>query len=529
MAKKEGSDSSGAWKELGLKLPGWVYAALAKSKTMPEEFDNPEKVLGKGTSIKVVNVVLEAMGRKPLAESTEVEPEAKKKAEPKAKPVKEEPKEDPGLEVMKETRKVLDKRKDEIIAEAVAETPKTPTKIISKPKKAKESEGGVPKTAKERIKLALSVVQQMSIEQYGVDLKLVGVASDPQIAERIDYELLPTGITALDAICDGGIPRGKFTVLCGPEQSAKTSLALKIIATDQARDPESVWLWADSEGAFDWDWARKQGVDLDRILFVLPNLMEVMMQECVRVMRTGSVKGVVFDSLGAMVPIADVKKKRDDKEWTKTLSETNVAEVARRLSVFFRVANIPANQMKVAVICIAHVYTPIGDDYKEFEVKGGNALKHWAHLRLMMTSRKGDQDRKVKILMPDGNERDMLVAKEIVCSADKTRQGPHAGHKVAIPFVFGQGLSEVESIIQAAFAWGVIQTKGAWYYHSSFPERTEGKGDRWINGREKAEEFIRKNPDCFSAILEDYGNAVVQHEVGSKAESGPADAESSEE
>jgi hypothetical protein len=85
-------------------------------------------------------------------------------------------------------------------------------------------------------------------------------------APRTIREVAPTGIAAVDAILDGGLPIGAISELTGPESSGRTSLVLafvaKCIGTDQ------VCAWVDATDALDPESAAASGVDLRRLLWV---------------------------------------------------------------------------------------------------------------------------------------------------------------------------------------------------------------------------------------------------------------------
>lgn len=378
--------------------------------------------------------------------------------------------------------------------------------------RAKAAETVKPLTAAERIKVALSAVKRKEDDSVGgIEVPLIGTAREFINSGVLHSEKIATPFPALNAILDGGIPRGRFTVVAGPEQSCKSTLTQCIVGEDQRVEQDGVWLWLDAEHSFDAPYAEKNGIDLDRLLVIQPDLMEHMCQRAIEVVITGAVRGIVIDSVGGFTPWEEVKSKRDDKEFiTRTMAENNMAALAKRIGQFFRMMNVPAARTKTACILIGHVYTPIGDTYgPEFVVKGGNALKHWSHLRIMTRRKKGDQDEKLERTMPDGTVKQLYTAYEAVFTVDKTRQGAHYAHEVSIPYVYGTGLSNERSIIDMAFAYQIITAKGAWYGHRSFPERTPGQGDGWLQGRDKAEKYILEHPDVFSSVLKDVGAAIA--------------------
>src|SRR5438874_5314210 len=81
-----------------------------------------------------------------------------------------------------------------------------------------------------------------------------------------DRDVVPTGITALDARLGGGFPRGQLSELVGPRSSGRTSVLLRMIAAATARG-ELVAL-VDALDRLDVVSAAAAGIDLDRLLWI---------------------------------------------------------------------------------------------------------------------------------------------------------------------------------------------------------------------------------------------------------------------
>jgi len=70
---------------------------------------------------------------------------------------------------------------------------------------------------------------------------------------------LPSGIFPLDLAIGGGIPRGKATMIWGPESSGKTNLILCLIKMHQLLFPHLTCVFCDAEHSFDPVWAKAMG------------------------------------------------------------------------------------------------------------------------------------------------------------------------------------------------------------------------------------------------------------------------------
>jgi hypothetical protein len=96
-------------------------------------------------------------------------------------------------------------------------------------------------------------------------------------AQKTIHETYATGIAAVDALLEGGLPVGAISEVTGPECSGRTSLALSLVA-GRTREGQ-VCAWVDAEDALDPESAAACGVSLRQLLWV----------RCRRVAGTGKV------------------------------------------------------------------------------------------------------------------------------------------------------------------------------------------------------------------------------------------------
>src|SRR5215468_1312560 len=78
--------------------------------------------------------------------------------------------------------------------------------------------------------------------------------------------VLPTGVGALDACLQGGLPRGQLSELTGPQSSGRTTLLLQTMAAVTRRGEIAALI--DTFDRFDVGSAAAAGVDFDRLLWV---------------------------------------------------------------------------------------------------------------------------------------------------------------------------------------------------------------------------------------------------------------------
>lgn len=144
-------------------------------------------------------------------------------------------------------------------------------------------------------------------------------------------ERLPTGVFPFDLATGGGIPKGRATILFGPESSLKTTLALLAIAELQRSDPSKHCAFLDIENALDPAWARKLGVDTDKLLYATPEFAEQGIDLVEDLLLAEDVGIVVLDSIAALTSAFELTQSAEDQPVGR--SGLNGSKLARRVSV----------------------------------------------------------------------------------------------------------------------------------------------------------------------------------------------------
>lgn len=163
---------------------------------------------------------------------------------------------------------------------------KVPTKAVTVPKKASE--------------LAALIVQMK--KEHG-DKTIVRGSEVP------DVKRIPTGIFEFDFATGGGFPRGKYSMIFGPEGSCKTNITYKAIANAQ-RLPGycNKVVLLDLEHSFDRHWAAQFGIDVDALIVVKPGYGEEAVDIFDGMLHADDVALVVIDSLAVVVSSKEVEQ-----------------------------------------------------------------------------------------------------------------------------------------------------------------------------------------------------------------------------
>jgi len=274
--------------------------------------------------------------------------------------------------------------------------------------------------------------------------------------EREKIDVIPSGCLSLDiALGIGGFPRGRIIEIYGNESSGKTTLALQALA--QAQKKNGIAAFIDAEHALDVEYAKKLGVDVDKLIVSQPDFGEQALEIVDSLVRSNMVDMVVVDSVAALVP-------KDEIEGA--MGDMHVGLQARLMSQALRKLAGNVNKSKTIVIFINQIRMKIGVMYGNPETTtGGVALKFYSSVRIEV--RKGNQIREGKEAI--GNETNIKVVKNKM--APPFREAP-------VDMVYGRGITRENDLFNLALEANIIQRKGAWfsYFDENNNEISLGQG-----------------------------------------------------
>lgn len=294
-------------------------------------------------------------------------------------------------------------------------------------------------------------------------------------------EAIPSGSLSLDiATGIGGIPRGRVTEVYGPESSGKTTLTLHVIAEAQKKGGKAVFI--DAEHAFDPKYAKAIGVNLEDLIISQPDYGEQALEIAETLIRSGVVDVVVIDSVAALVPKAELEGDIED---------SNVGLHARLMSKAMRVLKGAVNKSNTALILINQIREKVGVMFGNPETTtGGRAIKFFADMRLEV--RKKD--------LKDAGEK---VGSKVKVKVVKNKLAPPF-KEAEFDVIYGEGISKEGELLDLGEEIGIIKKSGAWYSY----------GDQKIGqGREKAREFLKQNPEIADEIEKQIRERYLENET----------------
>jgi len=298
-------------------------------------------------------------------------------------------------------------------------------------------------------------------------------------SRHLDIEVIPTGSLALDiALGVGGVPRGRIVEIFGPESSGKTSLSLSIVA--EAQKKGGLAAFVDAEHAFEPDYAKKIGVDLDELLISQPDTGEQALEIVETLIRSNAVDIIVIDSVAALVPRAEIEGEMGDSV---------MGVHARLMSQALRKITGAVSKSKTVVIFINQIRMKIGVMFGNPETTtGGKALLFYSSVR--MDVRRIEQIKHGEEIV--GNRVRVKVVKNKVAPPFRTAE---------FEMLFKSGLSVAGEAIDLGVRYGVISKAGSWLTLAD-PKALKEENDKLGQGREAARAYLENNPKLLAKISE---------------------------
>jgi recombination protein RecA len=291
----------------------------------------------------------------------------------------------------------------------------------------------------------------------------------------IDVETIPTGSLSLDIALGGGVPKGRIIEIYGPESSGKTTLTLHVVA--EVQKSGGVAAFIDAEHALDPAYAKRLGVDTEKLLVSQPDSGEQALEIVETLVRSNAVDIVVVDSVAALVPQAEIEG---------DMGDSHMGLQARLMSQALRKLTAIISRSKCTVIFINQLRMKIGVMFGNPETTtGGNALKFYASVR--MDIRRTSQIKSAEEVL--GNRVRVKVVK----------------NKIAPPFreaefdiMYNQGISREGDVLDLAIAKGIMTKAGAWIAYG---------GENIAQGREAGKQYLKDNPKVLEKVAKEVKDA----------------------
>lgn len=282
------------------------------------------------------------------------------------------------------------------------------------------------------------------------------LANDPVLP--IDF--ISTGISTLDHILGGGIPRNRITLEFGQYASGKTFLTQKIIESVQKSG--GLAAFCDAELKLDPEWVENTGVDLSQLLVIQDNRGEQVLDIVMELVQ--DVDLVVVDSIAALVP---------QGEGETGMSQDTIGGQARLINKFFRklLPRLrPQDGGRAAVVMLNQVRKTIGGYIPLDSYPGGAAQQFYSSI-IMKVSRGTWHTEDGKFL-----DKSVKLRTGFDINVRTEKNSVHRPfQQVSIPFSFTGEIDPVRSLARMGIDEGVVNHTGQIYEFGNVRGRGQGK------------------------------------------------------
>lgn len=317
-------------------------------------------------------------------------------------------------------------------------------------------------------------------------------------------EYVSSGSLALDfALGTGGFPTNRAVEIAGFEGTGKTTLGLLAMANFIDAFPDKGAVILDLEHKLSNEWVEKLiGRErASKVILVWPDTIEQATDMYIQCCEGGLVSYVLLDSIGG-APTQRVFNKSAEigNMGGNAIGVTRFAQFASVMSSKYNVCTVGVNQAR--------------DDmsgYQRHTTPGGRAWKHACVARIQMKQGKDKFYANI-----DGDK--LQVGYSVVAKVVKNQMA--APYRVASwPFYnleteeFGFGIDRLSEISRLSMAVGVVEQRGAWYYHDSLPD---GK----IKSQARLLDYLKDNKDFQDLLAKQTIDAVGDRGLNAVAPSG---------
>ncbi len=269
---------------------------------------------------------------------------------------------------------------------------------------------------------------------------------------EFSYKRIPFTSPRMNYCTFGGIPIGKITEFYGEEHGGKTTTALDIVANYQNMSDARDVLYIDAENTLDVEWAKKIGVNVDKMYILQPKSQsaEEIFQIICEAVDTGEVGLWVLDSIGALL---------SQQELDKTLEDKTYGGIAKALTLFGKKIEMLMQRHKCTGIGINQMREDLNSTWGGQTTPGGKAWKHFCAVRMQFS--------RGKFIDEKGNEltrsAESPAGNIVMMSMTKNKTCPPVRRTGFYTLNYETGIDYLRDLVEVAIKYGIVDKHGAWF------------------------------------------------------------------
>lgn len=298
-------------------------------------------------------------------------------------------------------------------------------------------------------------------------------------------ELLPLASTRLTNALNGGLGKGRFSMIFGSTSSGKTALVLQSIAMWQKMGKTVAFF--DVEKTWDAEWAEKLGVNPAEVILS----QEVSVDKIINkgnILLEAGVDVLVIDSISMIMPSAFI----DTDSSMKNSEDTN--QIGARAKAITKMCNSFAyTNENTCIIMISQMTTDIHPTYTQLVHTGGKKAEYVCSQIVKLTSSNTDAQQIKGIVYVNDLAIEKKMGRKVSFNVTKNKLGPQSGSGDYDFYYDGErlGVDSIGEILDDAVAYNYItKGKAGMYYY---------KEEKW-KGRPNAIQALQNNDKLLNEI-----------------------------
>jgi recombination protein RecA len=320
---------------------------------------------------------------------------------------------------------------------------------------------------------------------------------DPKIRKRIGpgvgikTEFQPTPSPGLNEALGGGFPYGRQVLLWGSKSSAKSSLCLQTIG--MAQKEGKLCAWVDAEMSYDEEWAKKLGVDTEKLIYSAARSINDMVDVTVALLHAG-VDMIVIDSISSLLPAVYFEK--DSTELRQLDQTKQIGAESKDLKHAWMMINYANNQEKPALIlAISQARNNITAMYTQSVPTGGLSTQFMSSTIVKLFSSSSDTQAIKKKIKSGDKLIEAKVGRKVRWEVTNSKTSA-PGDSGEYDFYYRGdtvGIDSIGDLVDTAELRGLVERTGAWYI---LPDGSK------IQGRDGFVNRVKEDPELYKSILE---------------------------
>ena len=321
--------------------------------------------------------------------------------------------------------------------------------------------------------------------------------------KKAEYDKIKFTSPRLNYMTFGGLATGRIYEFAGPEGSGKTTSAFDLMKNAQIKFQkeyeeeqakgntafeEKKVFFLDEEGTFDAVWARKFGVDVEKVMIWQPQgeSAEKVLDVLRNVIETGEVGLAILDSIATLV---------SEQVYEESLEKKAYGGIAATLTRFVNLIKGPLLKYDCTLIMINQVREDLGSMFGGTITPGGRAFKHACSARFEFRKGKFVDDNGKELTNNAENPAGNII--HVVVKKTKIFEPTRRVGYYTIKYLTGPDF--MSDYIDVGLQTGVINQRGA-YYDILDLSTGEILNEEKIQGKPKLKEQLELHPDWIDLI-----------------------------